>query len=213
MTTCLPFCFFLSCLPVPWARVGQGARLARAQPHLFTLWHAAFLTSRDYSLLTVASWHLICMSKSYAATLPLLFCNTTACWWAWVVLNRVMLSLVPSCKLGALPGGCRTDALKAEYSPRSRPAAAPRWRHIQAPAANAWQKEWAFPLPWKWWMHTEAFHSLQPSDPPHCPLEPCTQYKLPHKETCSIALTLLVPRTRGNVKGDRTPLHRISLCL
>lgn len=34
-------------------------------------------------------------------------------WWsACAVLSRVMLSLMPSWKLGALPGGCRTDALE-----------------------------------------------------------------------------------------------------
>lgn len=148
-----------------------------------------------------------------AATLPLLFCNTTVCWWAWVVLNRVMLSLVPSCKLGALPGSCRMDALNAEYSLRSRPTGAPRGWHIQAPAAKAWQKEWAFPLPWKWWMYTEALHNLQPYDPPRCSLEPCTQYKLPHKETCSPALTWTLPGTSSNVKGNVTPLYRINLCL
>lgn len=122
--------------------------------------------------ITITSWHLICIKMNNTATLPLHFCSTTVCWRAWVVLNRVMLSLVPSYKPGALPGSCRRDALNAEHSLHGSPTAAPRWRHIQAPAAKAWRKEWAFPLPWKWWMNAEVFHSPQPCDPKHCPWSP-----------------------------------------
>lgn len=85
--------------------------------------------------------HLICIRINYAATLPLFFCNTTVCWWALVVLNRVMLSLMPSCRLGSLPGSHRMNALNAEYSLCNRPTGALRGRHIQAPAAKAWGKK------------------------------------------------------------------------
>lgn len=37
-----------------------------------------------------------------------------------------MLSLVPSCKLGVLPGSCRMAALSVEYSLCSRLTGAPR---------------------------------------------------------------------------------------
>lgn len=86
-------------------------------------------------------------------------------------------------------------------------------RHIQAPTAKVLQKEWAFQLPWKRCMHTEALHNLQPRDPPHCHLKPCTRCELPRKETCSTALTWTLPRSSSNEKGKVTPLPRVTLCL
>lgn len=122
---------------------------------------------QEKSVFTIVGCCLISIRMNYAATLPPLFRSTIVCSWAQRLWNRVMLSLMSCSKHGALPGGWRTDTLNAEYSLCCRPMGAPRGRHIQAPAAKAWQKEWAFLLLWKWWLYTEALHNLQPYDPSH----------------------------------------------